>query len=422
MKHETRCHILMKKILDKYFINGNFLLIIFGGFISGIGSKMYQIVVMWWIYQHTNSSGIVGIFMIASYLPGMILSIFCGMLVDRINRKNIIVTMDFARGILMLIISVLFINRIFNIIYLVIATIMISICDVMFDPAINAMIKSVLDHNTLKKGNSINVLSKNLYKLLGPLIGGFLMLKVNVEYIILINGISYILSAVSELFIKVNEEHIVKSKEDNKSIKNNFKVIFEFFKSRKMITQIIVTISIVNFFTCSTYIILPGLIKDIGFEAINYSLLLSAMSCGSFFSAFIISIQKSDNESINTSKSQLSKSILLYGIAMMAFSLCNNFPIMMISYFVIGGANTVFNIVLMSLLQSEISSKSFGKIFSFISTISLILSPISNLVFGFLGNEMKKTMIFLVIAIVLLLAGIYIRFIKEEELEEKLNV
>jgi len=413
---------MIKKILDKYFINGNFLLIVFGGFISGIGSKMYQMVIMWWIYQKTNSSEIAGIFMILSYLPGMILSVFCGMLVDRIKRKNIIVMMDLARGVLMLIISFLFISRIFNIYYLIIATIMISICDVMFDPAINAMIKSVLDNDTLKKGNSINVLFKNLYKVLGPLIGGFLMLKMDIKYIILINGISYILSAICEMFINVDEKQIVKFKGNNNSIKNDFKVILDFFKSRIIITKIIITISIVNFFTCSTYIILPGLIKDIGFQAINYSLLLSAMSCGSFFSAFIISISKSDNASISTSKKQLSKSILFYGIAMLVFSTCNNFPVMIISYFIIGCANTVFNIILISILQFEISNKSFGKIYSFISTISLILSPISNLVFGFLGNKMQKTMVFFIISVVLLLAGIYIRFMKEEKLEQKLNV
>ena len=87
------------------FINKNFFLLWSGKLVSEIGDRFYALALAWWILQKTNSPSIMGFFMAVSVLPGLLLGPFSGALIDRWNRKTIIIMADIIRGIVVVIVA-----------------------------------------------------------------------------------------------------------------------------------------------------------------------------------------------------------------------------------------------------------------------------------------------------------------------------
>jgi MFS transporter, DHA3 family, macrolide efflux protein len=92
-------------------INRNFTLLWLGKIISQLGDKFYAIALAWWILQKTNSPSIMGLFLLTSVLPGILLGFFAGALTDRWKRKTMLVVTDIIRGCLVLIISYMSMNN-----------------------------------------------------------------------------------------------------------------------------------------------------------------------------------------------------------------------------------------------------------------------------------------------------------------------
>jgi DHA3 family macrolide efflux protein-like MFS transporter len=76
----------------------NFFLLWQGQLVSALGDVVYEIALGFWVLAVTGSTGLMGILMAASVLPRIVISPFAGVLVDRCNRRNMLVLMDLIRG------------------------------------------------------------------------------------------------------------------------------------------------------------------------------------------------------------------------------------------------------------------------------------------------------------------------------------
>ena len=80
----------------------NFLLYSAGRLVSLIGTGVQMIALPLYILDLTGSGTLMGTFALLSMLPGLIFSPIAGVLGDRMNRKKIMVNMDYLRGIIIL--------------------------------------------------------------------------------------------------------------------------------------------------------------------------------------------------------------------------------------------------------------------------------------------------------------------------------
>ncbi|AZR72461.1 hypothetical protein BBF96_03130 [Anoxybacter fermentans] len=145
-----------------------------------------------------------GILMMFATLPGVIFGPFSGVLVDRVNRKKLIIIMDFVRGIIILVLTQLLLLDRLLYLNLLIGTFLMSICSTIFNPAISALISNLVDDENLSKANSLENLSRNLTGILGAALGGLLLGFYGVAGIFFLNGISFLLSAILEIYIQMS--------------------------------------------------------------------------------------------------------------------------------------------------------------------------------------------------------------------------
>ena len=85
----------------------NFYLLLSGQLVSQIGDKFHMLAVAFLVLKTTGSPAKMGLVLFCSVFPNMLLGIISGAIVDRYNRKTIIVCADLVRGVVVLTLGVL---------------------------------------------------------------------------------------------------------------------------------------------------------------------------------------------------------------------------------------------------------------------------------------------------------------------------
>lgn len=88
--------------MAKKLWNKDYILLLQGNAISTVGDLMYSVAIGFWVYQKTGSSALMGVMTSISMFVTMFLSPFCGSIVDKCNRKWVMVGIDTLQGVLML--------------------------------------------------------------------------------------------------------------------------------------------------------------------------------------------------------------------------------------------------------------------------------------------------------------------------------
>ncbi len=183
--------------------NLNFILLWQGQFVSSFGDSVYDISLGFWILAKTGSTAIMGILMATSVLPRVVLSPFAGVLADRLDKKWLMVITDGIRGITITLIGLAAILGKAEVWMVMIGGVVLGICGSLFNPAVQSALPIIINKEYLVKGNSAISLASTGVDIVGKSMGGFLFQFLGAPVLFLVNGISYIISAISELFIRI---------------------------------------------------------------------------------------------------------------------------------------------------------------------------------------------------------------------------
>ena len=134
--------------------NKDYLLLLQGMGISQFGDILYSLAISYYVYEKTGSTLLMSLITSISMITRTVLLPFSGAIVDRLNRKRIIVAMDLIRGIIMLLFAALsFHNQLSTTI--MICSFICATCNTLFSPAVNTILVDILTKETLIQGQSI---------------------------------------------------------------------------------------------------------------------------------------------------------------------------------------------------------------------------------------------------------------------------
>jgi len=151
----------------------NFSLLWFGQIISSIGDFALGLALPYYTYQLTGSVLATGIAALAGNIPRALLGSVAGVFVDRWNRKWTMMSMDFLRAFLLLLLLVVRSPGAIWLIYLV--GVLDATCSLFFGPAKSALVPSLVNEQDLTTANALSDIGNNLPRLLGPIMGGVLL-------------------------------------------------------------------------------------------------------------------------------------------------------------------------------------------------------------------------------------------------------
>lgn len=140
-------------------------------------------------------------------LPVLLIGLFAGAWVDRLHRRPILVLADLGRALLLLTIPLAAILGTLNIVQLYIVIALAGILSVFFDVAYGAYLPSLVGRDYIVEGNQKLALSGSTAEVLGPSLAGFLVQLITAPMAILLDALSFLISALSVGSIR-KEEHL----------------------------------------------------------------------------------------------------------------------------------------------------------------------------------------------------------------------
>ncbi len=172
------------------------------GFISSGGDSIHWIALLWLIYDLTGSRAATGLLGSAQFLPAIFFGLFAGVLVDRFDRRKLMMLADLIRAGLVLGIPLLLAAGYLSGIHLGLFAFAIAIFTTISRPARDALVPELVPKNKLTQANSLVQSSMSLSWLIGPLVAAAALPVLRVEGLFYIDALTYLASFTCLLFIK----------------------------------------------------------------------------------------------------------------------------------------------------------------------------------------------------------------------------
>lgn len=328
-----------------------------------------------------------GLMLIASVLPGLVIGPFAGALIDKWPRKPLIILPDVVRGIVVMAVTILSAVGLLEIWHLVTAAIMLSLGSAFFDPTVQAIIPQIVTEDQLPKANALNQMVGGISTVIGPILGGVAVGFLGFTNVFLINGLSYLISAFFEGFMIISPVAEAQMKQNN--IIDDLKEGYRFLASSKKIMIIIGVIGISHFFIGSLMVILPFLANNLTGEGVrNLGSLQTMLGIGLILGTVFINIKKKTI----LRDFGLFIFIALVGTCYIGIGLVYNFNLLLIYPYticmgVIGIAIANASVYWQSSLQLNTPNYIAGRIFSLSTMIGNISMPVAYGLYGLLLNQ-----------------------------------
>ncbi|HUX20165.1 MAG TPA: MFS transporter, partial [Spirochaetia bacterium] len=369
-----------------------------GQLVSSIGDVAYEIALGFWILAVTGSTALMGGLMAASTLPRVILSPFAGVWVDRADRKWLIVLMDAGRGVAVLFAAAMAILGLLQIWMVFVVGVIIGIGAAFFGPSVSSVIPDLVEKKDLVRANSGFAMIRAGSGILGNSGAGVLYATIGAPLLFLINGLSYLASAVSELFMRVprvrHQTHVMHFWEDMRSG-------LTFVWNYKGLRFLFLGAAVINFFASISFVLmLPLFQRTAALGPGRYGATMAVMTFGMFAGMIVLASMK-----VPAAKRLpiFSVSALVMGLAWMFFPISGNFLLMLFLVFVGGVGNAVINVFIDTITQLTVPQQLRGKVYGLLNTLSMGLMPIAMGVGGVLGQFLPIRSIMVVSWIIVLL-------------------
>ena len=393
---------MVKKLWNK-----NFILLLQSAAVSMIGDLMYSVAIGYWVYQKTGSTGLMGIMSSISMFVTMFLSPFTGTIVDKINRKWVLIIGDTIQGALMLTIGILAYTDMLSVPIVLLAAFLAALGGVFYSPASSTVLIDIIPRDDMVRGQSLFSGVSNTINMIGTALSGVMVAFFGVPLIIIINGCSNLYAAFSELFISVPKTVNEGSKVSIKGILQDSKIALKTIFTDSCLRIFIPCAVIINFLGAGPLTLIIPFTALKGFNELQYGLLMSTWMAAAIVCVVILGIIKFNQKS-------------RYWIMAICFSLSCLFLIiaymstqlipMCVFIFLGGFCNTAGNTVFGASMMLALPEANRGAILGFFSAATTCGTALSTVTYGFLGDLFPLHIIFAIGSLISIIPMMYMCF------------
>ena len=234
------------------FAYKNYVLTFLGALVSNLGNILYNFAVSFYILQLTgNNAFIQGLYLAVAGITYVLVALFGGVIGDRFHKGKIMYICDYAKGFGLIAFTLLLMFLIkednAKVIVLFVIAVLSNAIAAIFSPTASSLLPHIVPEESIQQAQSYNSVMTSSLSILGIILAGVLYSLIPINVLFLIVGGLYVLSGVSEMFIKY--EH--KKPEERLTVKTVFSDIgsgFKYIFNFKPMFYLLVCILFVNFF------------------------------------------------------------------------------------------------------------------------------------------------------------------------------
>ena len=367
----------------------DFALVVIGQIISLFGNAILRFALPLYLLRETCSSTLFGVVTACSFVPMVLLSMAGGVLADRVNKRDIMVGLDFfAAAVIML--CYFSLGKIQTVPLFIVVLMLLYGISGTYQPAVQASVPLLVAKDKLMTGNAVINQVNTLSGLLGPAIGGVMFTLWGIYPILLLSAACFTFSAIMEIFIHIPQEKRPCEVGTFRAVGMDLKESYRFVKAEKPIFfSVAFLVSIFNLVLSAVMIVgIPTLITQVlGMSDTMYGFTQGVLALGGLCGGILTAIVSQKLKIRNSYVLLLACSI---AVAFMGIPLFLNMSAI-VSYWIITfmsftamGASTLFTVQIYTLVQMQTPFQLVGKIMAALISIAMCGQPIGQAIYGVL--------------------------------------
>ena len=393
--------------MHKKLWNKDYVLLLQGNAVSTIGDLMYSVAIGYWVYQQTGSSALMGVMSSIAMFVTMFLSPVCGSIVDKCNRKGLIVGIDIVQGLLMLGVSILAWTNALSVPVVLLAAFVAAFGSVFYSPAISTLMLDIIPRDELVRGQSVHSGIVTLINLIGTGFSGAMVALLGVPLIVAINGLSNLYAACTELFVSVprtvQQGMPVTVRGIAQDMRRAVKTIF----SDDFLRLFIPSALIINLLGAGPAMLALPFCMEKGYSVDMYGYLMAIVTAGSLLGVVVLGIVKlSPKSRFRMLALSFTSSMIFYILAYLSPQFLPLCILACLASMTNAIGNAIFNATMMLALPEENRSAILG----FIQSASCGGTALSAVLFGLAGEVFPLSATFAVGSLVTLVPIVYLCF------------
>jgi MFS family permease len=187
--------------LFKSLTNPSFALLWSGQTISRLGDSFYMVALALWVLEKTHSATAMGLVLVCSSVPMLVLLLLGGVFVDRFSRLHIMLSSDILRAGIVGLIAILAVSGQLEIWHVLLMSACFGVVDAFFYPAYAAIVPDIVEATGLPGANSLRSISLELAGIIGPAIAGLVVATGGTWLAFVLDSLSFVISALCLLMI-----------------------------------------------------------------------------------------------------------------------------------------------------------------------------------------------------------------------------
>lgn len=358
-------------------------------FITILGSTLFSFATGLYLLEITGKGSYFAYNIILSVLPSIFLMPILGALLDRFSKKKLILLSDFLNGSLMLIIYLLW-ERVNGLTLIYVGNFLTQILSLVVFLGFESGKRELFTKEWLISANAYTTAINSLCRLLGTFGGGVIYTFLDIKYFIFINGISFFISFIFEMFLKFKREVGMEEQKEN----NTFKEALKYIYSDSLLKIVMILGLLFNFlYSLSVIVVFPYLINnEFNLGSSNYGVIQSCGSSGMILGALLVKRLNVKMKFINIIGLMFLTSSLIILLGIPFFITLEQYYITVlysIIFSVLGIVITFFDIPLFTYFQETIPIGIIGKVLGIFISLAKSVSPIGVAISGFLIDSIS---------------------------------
>jgi MFS family permease len=360
--------------------NPNYRLYWGGAFLSNVGTWMQMVAQGWLVYQLTGSTLLLGVVSFVGSIPILFLSVFGGVLADRVERRRLMVYTQTAMMLLAFLLAALTFAHVITVWHIMAIAFANGVVNAFNAPVRQSLIADLVSREHLQNAIAMNSAQFQSSRILGPALAGITLAAVGPAWCFFVNGASFLTVIAALLLVSVPSLPPRKPQ----SMLNNVVEGLRYVRTDATMFALLLVAAIPGLFGQAYQPMLPSVVSNLlQMGATGLGFLESSAGAGALVGALIVA---SLSRSRRRGRIQLYM-LTLFGVALMLFSQSHWLLVSMALVFVIGMASMAYASLNMTFIQSLVDDEMRGRVSSLLTMTTLGLQPVGALQAGAIGQR-----------------------------------
>lgn len=368
----------------------NTVLFLSGQSISMFGSMIVQYAVMWWVTFETRSGIAVALYAVAAFLPQGLISVFGGVLADRMNRKVLVIVSDGTIAAVTLGLAVLMHNGVIDLWIILLAVGARSLGSGVQMPAAAAMIPQLVPEEHLMRINGLFQTAQSAMMLLAPAVAGAVFGAFGIVPVFFIDVVTAVIGIGFLLLIPVPTLAAVLGKKS--SYRTDLVEGMRYIRGHRIVRWLLLLFAVIFTLSVAPSFVAPLLIaRTFGPEVWMVTVLEILFSTGMILGGVLVS-------TILAKRSRITLMLVAmfgFGVATTAMGLSPTLAVFYVFMFAFGLLFPLFNAPFMTLIQETVEPEKQGRVFSYVGIVMALATPIGMMAFGPLADVISVQSLFI---------------------------